>query len=86
MDVGECNGRRLYAGLRSDYRLRLWAPTLLFKLRNSGVRGNVHSWYRDYLNNRKQLVSVGNNVSDLSVVRCAVPQGSVLGPLLFLIM
>jgi len=27
MDVGECNGRRLYTALRLDYRLRLWAPT-----------------------------------------------------------
>ena len=59
--------------------------TLLAKLRSYGVRGIAHSLIESYLSNRKQYVSVLGENSDLADVIYGVPQGSCLGPLLFLI-
>ena len=58
---------------------------LLYKLNNYGVRGVVFDWFRNYLSNRKQYVCIGNCRSLLQNVNYGVPQGSILGPLLFLI-
>ena len=58
---------------------------LLKKLYNYGLRGNVYKLFKSYLTNRKQYVKIKNENSDLKSISCGVPQGSVLGPLLFII-
>ena len=50
-----------------------------------GIRGIVHDWFRSYLLNRQQYVFVNNICSDICGIKYGVPQGSVLGPLFFLI-
>ena len=58
---------------------------LLSKLEHYGIRGVVYNWFASYLSNRKQFVSLRSSVSDHHTISCGVPQGSVLGPLLFLL-
>ena len=49
------------------------------------LRGPAHNILKSFLEDRKQYVEIGNKKSDKLLVNCRVPQGSVLGPLLFLI-
>jgi len=58
---------------------------LLGKLEHYGIRGIVLSWFRSYLDCRKQYVSVNGTSSTLQNISCGVPQGSILGPLLFIV-
>ena len=58
---------------------------LLNKLEFYGIRGIAHSWFSSYLRNRKQYVSINKTVSKQVMVKCGVPQGSLLGPILFLL-
>ena len=47
--------------------------------------GNLLTWFKNYLNNRKQQFVIEGQTSEYISIRCGVPQGSILGPLLFLI-
>ena len=58
---------------------------LLDKLEIYGIRGNLHKVLSSYLADRYQYVSYGQISSSLLMLTCGVPQGSVLGPLLFII-
>ena len=57
---------------------------LLYKLNNYGIRGRALEWFRGYLTNRKQFVCINDQCSSMQDVDCGVPQGSLLGPLLFI--
>ena len=58
---------------------------LLAKMEHLGIRGNSLKWFEDYLKNRYQKTEVNGELSDILEVLNRVPQGSVLGPLLFLV-
>ena len=64
---------------------RVWHRGLLFKLKKFGVGGGLLDWFADYLKNRCQRVIINGQKSDWQQIKAGVPQGSNLGPLLFLV-
>ena len=57
---------------------------LLQKMECIGFKESVIKWFQSYLSNRKLFVTLENVISDTGLINCGVPQGSILGPLLFL--
>ena len=64
---------------------KVWHEGLMFKLKQNGISGNLLNLFESYLSNRKQRVMINGSESDWGKIDAGVPQGSVLGPLLFLI-
>ena len=64
---------------------RLWHKGLIEKLKSYGINGKLLKWLKDYISERKQQVLLNNSISSLGTLKAGVPQGSVLGPLLFLL-
>jgi ribonucleases P/MRP protein subunit RPP40 len=58
---------------------------LLYKMFNYGIRGVVHEWFESYLSDRQQFTVVASAHLGLAKITGGVSQGSVLGPLLFLL-
>lgn len=58
---------------------------LLTKMNQYGIQGKSLDWFKSYLTNRTQRCSVNGCLSDFTTLKCGVPQGTILGPLLFLI-
>ena len=58
---------------------------LINKLDHYGVKGRNLLWFKSYLNNRRQFITHNNSKTSFANISCGVPQGSILGPLLFLL-
>ena len=58
---------------------------LISKMQHYGIRGVAISWIRSYLSNRKQYVLLNETSSYIEQITCGIPQGSILGPLLFVL-
>ena len=62
---------------------KVWHQGLLFKLESFGIRGKLPNLLEDYLSNRLQRVLLNRQESSWLPIKVRVPQGSILGPLLF---
>jgi len=86
--VGEIEGSKTVAAIYLDIRKAFDTVNhqiLLSKLQNCGVRGTLLSWFTSYLTDRKQCVKIDKTCSRMVTIHNGVPQGSTLGPLLFII-
>jgi len=75
----------VFIDFQSAYDM-LWRKGLLTKLSKMGISGNVFNYIREFLTNRTMQVRIGNELSDTYTLENGTPQGSVISPLLFLIM
>ena len=64
---------------------RVWHAGLIKKLRKCGIDDNLLKWFKSYLEDRNHCVLIDGHRSGWLPITCGVPQGSVLGPLLFLL-
>ena len=64
---------------------KVWHTGLKYKIERCGITGNLLKWLSSYLSQRTQRVVINGKHSELQEIQAGVPQGSVLGPLLFLI-
>ena len=64
---------------------RVWHEVLLFKLKRLGLSGKFHGLMNSFLSNRRQRVMLNGQSSKWSPIKAGVPQGSILGPLFFLV-
>ena len=83
LDNGECA-----IGIFLDFKKAFGTVNhdiLLNKLYNYGIRGIALKWFKSYLSNQYHIVKYNNHESDRLKILCGVPQGSILGLLLFLV-
>ena len=63
----------------------IWHPALLSKLSTNGIQGQLHSWIADFLHSHSQQVALNGTLSSPLPAKAGVPQGSVVGHILFVI-
>ena len=83
LDQGRCTGI-VFVDLKKAFDT-LDHDILLGKLSHYGIRNTEHKWFSSYLANRQQCCRVNGITSNVENIICGVPQGSCLGPLLFLL-
>ena len=83
LDVGNI-GRRVFVDLQKAFNT-VDHQILSTKLNHYGIRGVSNDWFKSHLSNRNQYVSINGFDSGFAAINCGVPQGSVLGHLLFLL-
>ena len=74
----------IYCDVKKAFE-KVWHDGLVFKLKQLGVTGNLLAWLQDYLSERYQRVGIRGQNSEWKLIPAGVPQGSVLGPLLFMV-
>ena len=64
---------------------RVWHQGIIFKLNKYGISGSLNNWFKSFMSNRMQRVVVDGHSSNYGIVNAGVPQGSVLGSMLFIV-
>ena len=84
----ELNSKKHVVGISIDFSKAFDTVNhhlLLRKLYAYGIRGLPLEWFKSYLNGRTQRVRIGDSYSEPKNISCGVPQGSIIGPILFLL-
>ena len=83
MDLGLINGVQ-FLDLKKAFDT-VDHSILLSKIELYGIRGTAYKWFQSYLEKRQQICKINQTMSDDKTINCGVPQGTNLGPLLFLL-